>query len=99
MIGAYRPDMREMDDDCLLKAKVYVDNTATAIKETGDLAIPLAQGVIDKAHVLAHLFALCRQPKTISRDENDITLFKSVGHALEDLAAAKVVYRFVTSQQ
>jgi len=95
MVGAYRPDMREMDDVCLTRGRLFVDNIPGATKETGDIAIPLANGVIGKDDIEADLFSLCRQKVEVLRAKEDITLFKSVGHALEDLAAAKLVAKFV----
>lgn len=103
MVGAYRPDMREMDDECLKRGRIYVDNMSSAIRETGDLAIPLAEGIIEESEIEADLFALCEKSKgelsnpenSIGRKNQDITVFKSVGHALEDLAAAKLVFEYV----
>lgn len=95
MVGAYRPDMREMDDACLTRSKVFVDNLESAVRETGDIAIPLAEKVIEIADINADLFSLCRKSFEFKRNANDITVFKSVGHALEDLAAAKLVFDFV----
>ena len=82
-----------MDDDFLTQARLFVDNTESALRETGDLAIPLAQGVIKPNDIEADLFSLTREQFQLNRHEQDITIFKSVGHALEDLAAAKVVYQ------
>ena len=93
MVGAYRPDMREMDDDCVVRSRIFVDNRETASRETGDIAIPLANNIITHADIEADLFALNRHEYEVNRLESDITLFKSVGHALEDLAAAKLVYQ------
>lgn len=93
MVGAYRPDMREMDDECIRRSRVYVDNFEGAMRETGDIAIPLANGVLSKEEINADLFDLCRDSYQVQRDTDDITLFKSVGHALEDLAAANLVYK------
>jgi len=95
MVGAYRPDMREMDDDCLTKGRIFVDNTESASRETGDLAIPLANGVIKPEDIEADLFQLCQKQKPFGRKDDDITIFKSVGHALEDLAAAKLVAKVI----
>jgi len=92
MVGAYRPDMREMDDECLRKATVFVDNFEGALRETGDIKIPLATGVISKEDIKADLFALCRKEYRFNRNKEEITLFKSVGHALEDLTAARLVF-------
>jgi ornithine cyclodeaminase len=91
MVGAYRPDMREMDDQCLLKATLFVDNLESAVRETGDIAIPLAHKIIKQSDIKADLFALCKNQVQFERNDNEITIFKSVGHALEDLTAAKLV--------
>ncbi len=91
LVGAYKPDMREADDECLLRARIFIDHYAGALKETGDLAIPLAQGVITKADINASLFELCAGQKQGRQTANEITLFKSVGHALEDLVAATLI--------
>lgn len=99
MVGAYRPDMREMDDECLVRGRVFVDNISSATRETGDIAIPLANNIITLDDIEADLFAICQNKKTITRKDSDITVFKSVGHALEDLAAAKLVAQFVKSAQ
>jgi ornithine cyclodeaminase/alanine dehydrogenase-like protein (mu-crystallin family) len=95
MVGAYRPDMREMDDACLTRSTVFVDNFEGAMRETGDIAIPLAKGVITTADLKADLFSLCRKEYIFNREQSDITVFKSVGHALEDLAAAKLVVNYI----
>ncbi len=93
LVGAYRPDMREADDNCMRRCRVVVDNYTGACKETGDIVTPIANGVMTKEDICADLFELCRQQKEFHRNEGDITLFKSVGHALEDLAAAQLVVK------
>jgi len=87
LVGSYRPDMREADDECLMKASIHID-TESALKESGDLAIPLAKKVISKTDILSDLFELTRTEATKRISDDEITLFKSVGHALEDLSAA-----------
>lgn len=99
MVGSYRPDMREMDNDCLTGSRLFVDNFEGALRETGDMAIPLKQGVITKEQVEADLFSLSKQEFNMQRSDEDITVFKSVGHALEDLTAAKLVADYAKSQQ
>ena len=91
LVGAYRPDMREADDECIRRSRVVVDNYQGACKETGDIKIPLESGVLVKQDIEADLFELCQRQKHFSRQHEDITLFKSVGHALEDLAAAQLL--------
>ena len=92
LVGAYTPEMRESDDKAVGRARVYVDTRAGALKEGGDIVQALANGTIDRADVLADLFELARgqQPGRLPGDARSITLFKSVGAALEDLAAAEL---------
>ena len=92
LVGAFKPDMREADADAVAKARVYVDSRAGAMHEAGDILIPLEQGAITEAHVVADLFELVRGEKPGRSSPSEITLFKSVGMALEDLAAAELVY-------
>ena len=91
LVGAFRPSMRESDDAAVRRARVYVD-TRVALEEAGDLSQPIAAGVIAAADVAGDLFELCRGTRPGRRTDDEITLFKSVGTALEDLAAAAHVY-------
>lgn len=97
LVGSFKPDMREVDDEAIARARIYVDSEMAAI-ESGDLKIPLDSGLIDKASIQADLFQLCRKQNHGRTDEQEITLFKSVGHALEDLAAATYFYQKFQSQ-
>ncbi len=92
LVGAYTPQMRETDDKAVWRARVYVDTRAGALKEGGDIVQPLANGTIDEDDVIADLFELTRGLQTgrLPGDNASITLFKSVGAALEDLAAAEL---------
>ncbi|RMG79475.1 MAG: ornithine cyclodeaminase family protein, partial [Bacteroidetes bacterium] len=92
LVGSYKPDMREADDEVVKKAVIYADILENAIKESGDLAIPLKSGILRKEDLRGDLPGLCRGQFPGRENENDITLFKSVGHALEDLAAAILAY-------
>lgn len=92
MVGAYKKDMREADDEALLKSSIFVDNFTGALKETGDLAIPLARGTIKREDVKADLFGLCSGKAKGRTAETEITIFKSVGHALEDLIGANYYF-------
>ena len=92
MVGAYRPDMRETDDEALKRSSIYIDHPG-ALKETGDLAIPLAEGVITEEDIQNELKGLCAADQLARKSEDEITLFKSVGHALEDLSAALYLLR------
>ncbi|MBY5993971.1 ornithine cyclodeaminase family protein [Ferrimonas balearica] len=93
LVGAYRPDMREADDEVVRRCTLFVDSREGALKETGDLVQPLARGVITPERIQASLFELTREAHPGRTCESEITLFKSVGHALEDLAAARLVER------
>jgi alanine dehydrogenase len=92
LVGGFRPDMREADDEALRRARLFVDIRTSALKEAGDMADPIARGIVSADCVEADLFDLCRGTHPGRRDANEITLFKSVGNALEDLAAAELVY-------
>lgn len=91
LVGAYRPDMREADDVVVRRADIYLDTYQGALKETGDLVIPLREGVISREDIKAELRELCGGTKTGRTSEDQITCFKSVGHAMEDLTAAMLV--------
>ena len=92
LVGAYTPRMRESDDRAVVRARVYVDTRAGALKEGGDIVQPLANGTIAEAHVIGDLHELSRGERKgrAAGDVTSITLFKSVGAALEDLAAAEL---------
>ncbi len=92
LVGAYRPDMREADDTLIKRVALYADALPQALAETGDLAIPIASGQLNPESVRGDLPSLCRNPAPLPRAQDSITCFKSVGHALEDLVAARLVY-------
>lgn len=91
MVGAYRPHMREADDEVIRRSSIFVDHYQGALVETGDLAIPLREGTLQRSDIRAELAELCSERKQGRSNENEITLFKSVGHAMEDLIAARLV--------
>lgn len=91
LVGGFRRDMREADDEAILRSRVVVDTFAGAFSEAGDLTQPLQRGVIARSHVLGELAQLLRGEVVGRTSAADITLFKSVGTALEDLAAARLV--------
>ena len=92
LVGGFTPKMREADDAAIKKARVYVD-ARTALKEAGDLVQPIRRKVISAAKVAGDLAELCRGEAKGRRKADEITLFKSVGTAVEDLAAAVMVWR------
>jgi len=95
LVGGFTPKMREADDDAVKKARVYVDTRAGATKEAGDIVQPLKSGALKKESIHGDLFGLCREETKGRTGNMQITLFKSVGTAIEDLAAAMLVWRGV----
>lgn len=91
LVGGFKPGMREVDDEAVCRARVLVDTCAGALAEAGDLVQPLQRGLITRSHVVAELAEWLRGEAVVRRSAADITLFKSVGTALEDLAAARCV--------
>lgn len=90
LIGSFTPAMREADDDCFRAARLYVD-TEEALVKSGELLGPLSRGVISAGDVQGTLTALCRGQAPGRQRADERTVFKSVGTALEDLAAAMLV--------
>ena len=87
LVGAFQPHTREVDQIAIQRARVVVDTYDGALAEAGDLILPLQAGAISREHLLADLHELV-SGKKIRESDNDITIFKSVGCALEDLATA-----------
>ena len=93
LVGGYTPKMREADNDTVKRARVFVDTRAGATKEAGDIVIPLRRGILTRKGIRGDLFELCRGKAKGRTADKQITLFKSVGSAIEDLAAAVLVWR------
>lgn len=92
LVGAFNLAMREVDDEALFRASVYVD-TPAALTEGGDVAVAIMAGAYAASSVKGDLFGLARGEVAGRRDPAEITLFKSVGTAVEDLAAAQLVWQ------
>lgn len=99
LVGGFKPDMRETDDTAIQRAEVFVDTRAGAIKEAGDIVQPLKSGVLTEDAIRAELSELVRGTKPGRTNDTDITLFKSVGAALEDLAGAILAYEYARGRQ
>jgi alanine dehydrogenase len=93
LIGAFRPDTRESDDEAIRRSSVFVDTRAGATSEAGDIVIPIRTGVLKADAIAADLYELTRGLHIGRTAEAEITLFKSVGAALEDLAGAILAYK------
>jgi ornithine cyclodeaminase len=92
LVGSYKKDMREADNETMIKASIFLDSYQGGLKESGDIVIPINEKVISENQIKADLFELCYNKKQGRIDADEITVFKSVGHALEDLVAANYYY-------
>jgi alanine dehydrogenase len=91
LVGGFRRSMREADDAAVSRARVYVDTYAGALSEAADIVDPIERGVIARSDVLGELAQLVSGAAEGRTAPGDITLFKSVGTAIEDLAAARLL--------
>ena len=91
-IGSHSPGTRELDGDTILKSKIICDQTNACLKEAGDLILPLNEGIIGKDHIYCELGDIISGKKPGRENDQEITLFKSVGLAIQDAATAKLVY-------
>jgi ornithine cyclodeaminase len=87
-VGAYLPDQREVDTQTVRRAEVVVETREAALAEAGDLLIPIGEGAITRAHIVADLAEVVRGA-TVRTSPDDVTLFESVGLGFEDLAVAR----------
>jgi alanine dehydrogenase len=90
-VGAYTPEMQEIPPETVLRAKVVIDHHEAALEEAGDLLIPMGQGLISEAHIFAELGEVVAGIKPGRESPGEITLFKSVGVAVQDVAVASAV--------
>jgi ornithine cyclodeaminase/alanine dehydrogenase-like protein (mu-crystallin family) len=92
LVGAYLPDHREVDDEAVKRAELYVDTREVTTEEDGDLVIPLAAGVITLDDIRGDLFQLCRGEVEGRTDPSAITLFENGGGGHLDLMAADLLW-------
>jgi alanine dehydrogenase len=97
-IGAYAATMREVDSACIQRARVVVDTREGALAEAGDLIIPIRERVIGANHIVAELSELVTGAIPGRTSQEEITLFKSVGHAAQDVALARRVLDIAIAQ-
>jgi len=91
LVGAFRSDTREVDDETARRSRMVVDTYEGCFQEAGDILIPQKNGAIGAEHVIADLHEALAGTRQVRRGPQDITLFKSVGCALEDLVAARLL--------
>jgi len=92
-VGACRPDQREMPPALVTRARLVVDSRAAALVESGDIVQGIREGHFTEAHVVGELGEVVLGRITPRRSAQDVTVFKSLGMAVEDVAAADLVYR------
>ena len=91
-VGACRPDQREMDTELVRRSRVFVDSREGALAEAGDIVIPLKAGAFAEAHLAGELGEVILGTVAGRTSAGDVTIFKSLGMAVEDVAAAHLVY-------
>jgi ornithine cyclodeaminase len=94
-VGACRPTQREMDPALVARAKLFVDSRAAALVESGDVVMGMQEGRFGAGHIVAELGELVESstPALYRRSDTDVTIFKSLGLAVEDVTAADLAYR------
>ena len=92
LVGAYKKDMREADDLAISKSNIFLDTFQGGLKESGDIVIPLQNGTLKESDIKADLFGLCSGSYQGRQSDKEITFFKSVGHASEDLIGARYYF-------
>jgi ornithine cyclodeaminase len=88
-VGSYTPEMQEIPEETVVRAKVVVDSFTACLEEAGDLIIPLRREKIDESHIQAELGQMAQGSVSVRKSEADITFFKSVGLAIQDVAVAQ----------
>jgi ornithine cyclodeaminase len=91
-VGAPRPDHRELATDVVRRARLFVDSRAGALAEAGDVVIPIHEGALTARHIVAEIGEVFAGRHPGRESDGDITLFKSLGMAVEDVAAARFAY-------
>jgi ornithine cyclodeaminase len=89
-VGACRPDQREMPTALITRSRIFVDARAGALKEAGDLLLPIGEGAIDADHIAGELGDVVAGRRPGRRSDREVTVFKSLGMAVEDVAAARL---------
>lgn len=91
LVGAFTPEAREADDETMAGARVFLDDRNTTVEEAGDVALPIASGTITAKDIVGDLWDLCGGQVAGRTADSEVTVFKSVGTALADLVAAKLI--------
>src|SRR5205085_9557613 len=92
-VGACRPNQREMDPALVARARLIVDSRAAALQESGDVVMGMQEGRFGEDHIAAELGQVAVNPQLGRTATDQVTIFKSLGMAVEDVAAADLAYR------
>jgi ornithine cyclodeaminase len=92
-IGSFRADMQEVDEETIGRARIFVDSVQACLEEAGDLIIPLHKGLIQRADILAEIGEVISGEKAGRKSSEEITYFKSVGNAVQDISVAQAVWQ------
>lgn len=92
-VGACRPHQREIDPPLLARARLFVDSRQAALQESGDILLGIRDGYFDEPHIVAEVGEVIAKTKAGRTSVDEITVFKSLGLAVEDVAAAQLVYQ------
>ncbi len=98
-VGSHRPGLREIDAATLKRAKVVVDSREAIMAECGDILLAIKEGAITENHIHAEIGEILAGKKVARTSDHEITLYKSVGIAIQDVAAAQLVYQRALDQR
>lgn len=98
LVGASIPTSREVDDDCVAMSRFFVDYRASAMAQAGELLHAMREGVVTEAHIVAEIGEVLAGTAAGRRSTDEVTTYKSLGVAAQDLAAASLVYRRAVEQ-
>jgi ornithine cyclodeaminase len=98
-IGSHAPAMRELDNTTIKRSRVIVDLRSAALAEAGDLMIPIKEGAITADHISGELGEVILGKVPGRRSSDEITMFKSVGLAIQDVAVAMRVYQIAQERE
>jgi ornithine cyclodeaminase len=93
LVGASIPSCREVDDACVAMSRFYVDYRASAMAQAGELLHAIGEGVVTEAHIVAEIGEVLAGTAPGRHSASEVTVYKSLGVAAQDLAAASIVYR------
>ena len=92
-VGSSTPTARELDSTLIAQSKLYIDNYEAALNEAGDILIPIQEGIISEKHIVGDIIGLLAQTCIGRTHDDEITIFKSLGLGIEDVATAFFIYQ------